>query len=82
MIGAKHKGVLATAAERRSRFFVAAYAGRRTKGAVGDALRRCLAPHKSRRRSITFDNGLEFAGHLELGSELGAETFFADPHSS
>ena len=82
VVGAKRKGVLATAAERRSRFFAAAYAGRRTKDAVRGALRRCLAPHKSRCRSITFDNGLEFAGHPEVGSALGAETFLADPHSS
>ena len=41
-----------------------------------------LAPHKPRCRSITFDNGLEFASHLEVGSALGAETFFADPCSS
>ena len=74
VVGAKRKGVLATAAERRSRFFAAAYAGRRTKDAVRGALRRC--------RSITFDNGLEFAGHPEVGSALGAETFFADPYSS
>ena len=71
---AVQEGVFATAAERRSRFFAAAYAGRRTKDAVGAALRRC--------RSITFDNGLEFAGHLEVGSALGAEMFFADPYSS
>ena len=82
VVGAKRKGVLATAAERRSRFFAAAYAGRRTKDAVRGALRRCLAPHKSFCRSLTFDNGLEFAGHPEVGSALGAETFLADPHSS
>ena len=39
VVGAKRKGVLATAAERRSRFFVVAYAGRKTKDAVGGALR-------------------------------------------
>ena len=43
---------------------------------------RRVAPHKSFCRSLTFDNGLEFAGHLEVGSALGAETFFADPYSS
>ena len=70
MVGARHQGVFATAADRRSRFFVAAYAGRKTKDAVGAALRRC--------RTLTFDNGLEFAGHVALG----ADTYFADPYSS
>lgn len=82
VVGARHRGVFATAADRRSRFFVAAYAGRKTKAAVGAALQRCLAPHKGRCRTLTFDNGLEFAGHLALGEALGAETYFADPYSS
>lgn len=33
------------------------------------------------RRSITFDNGTEFAQHLTLVDKLGIKTFFCDPHS-
>ena len=33
------------------------------------------------RRSITFDNGTEFALHHRLGEELGMQTFFCDPHA-
>ena len=33
------------------------------------------------RRSITFDNGTEFAQHLWLTQNLGIKTFFCDPHS-
>jgi IS30 family transposase len=33
------------------------------------------------RRSITFDNGSEFAEHNKLESKLGMQTFFCDPHS-
>lgn len=33
------------------------------------------------RRSITFDNGTEFALHHRLGAELGMQTFFCDPHA-
>jgi transposase, IS30 family len=33
------------------------------------------------RRSITFDNGTEFAQHLLLTDELAIQTFFCDPHS-
>ena len=32
-------------------------------------------------RSITFDNGTEFAQHLRLVDQLGIQTFFCDPHS-
>ena len=33
------------------------------------------------RRSITFDNGTEFALHYKLGDTLGMRTFFCDPHA-
>jgi IS30 family transposase len=33
------------------------------------------------RRTITFDNGTEFAQHLILADELAMRTFFCDPHS-
>ena len=33
------------------------------------------------RRSITFDNGSEFAQHHKLECDLGLLTFFCDPHS-
>ena len=33
------------------------------------------------RRSITFDNGTEFALHYELTDKLAMQTFFCDPHS-
>ena len=33
------------------------------------------------RKSVTFDNGTEFAQHRVLVDELGIDTFFCDPHS-
>jgi len=33
------------------------------------------------RKSVTFDNGTEFAQHLVLGEQLDIQTFFCDPHS-
>jgi IS30 family transposase len=33
------------------------------------------------RRSITFDNGTEFAHHHRLKARLGIQTFFCDPHA-
>ena len=33
------------------------------------------------RRSITFDNGPEFAHHQKLQQDLDMQTFFCDPHS-
>jgi len=33
------------------------------------------------RKTITFDNGTEFAQHFTLTDQLGIQTFFCDPHS-
>ena len=82
VVGARHCGAIVTAAERKSRFFVAASAGRKTKSQVNEGLNRCMGKHKNRCASITFDNGREFAGHGEVGRKLQADTFFADPYSS
>ena len=34
------------------------------------------------RKSVTFDNGLEFARHMDLQSKLSMKTFFCDPYAS
>ena len=33
-------------------------------------------------KTITFDNGLEFAGHEFIAQQLGAATYFAHPYHS
>lgn len=45
-------------------------------------LRALLAPLPKRlRRTLTFDNGTEFALHYTLNDQLGIQTFFCDPHA-
>ncbi|GHU12573.1 hypothetical protein FACS189449_06470 [Alphaproteobacteria bacterium] len=41
-----------------------------------------LKPIKKQVDSITYDNGGEFAGHVESGKKLGANTYFATPYHS
>ena len=82
MCGARHSGRFATVAERKSRFLVARTAKRKTKDEVGAALIAALMEHKGRCDSITFDNGLEFAGHAAVGAALDAATYFAAPYAS
>jgi IS30 family transposase len=36
---------------------------------------------KNLRRSLTFDNGTEFAEHHRLKGKIGLQTFFCDPHA-
>ena len=45
---------------------------------VAEAMIRRLRGFKT--RSLTYDNGLEFAKHLEVGRELGAKSYFCAPY--
>ena len=68
--------------ERTSR--LTALVGQPNKAAapVADTLHRLLAPLPKRlRRTLTFDNGTEFALHHTLRDRLGIQTFFCDPHA-
>jgi IS30 family transposase len=56
-------------------------ANRRAEPTVA-AIAEQLAPlDPTLRRSISFDNGTEFARHYRLTDQLGIATFFCDPHS-
>ena len=49
---------------------------------TADALARLLKPvPPDLRRTMTFDNGTEFARHHRLASQLGIATYFCDPRS-
>ncbi|GHT98724.1 hypothetical protein FACS1894126_4470 [Alphaproteobacteria bacterium] len=56
--------------------------GRKTKENVNAALEEKLKPIKKQVLTMTFDNGGEFAGHVEIGKNLKAKTYFATPYHS
>ena len=37
---------------------------------------------KIQRKTMTFDNGKEFSGHVQLSQELGLSCYFANPYHS
>jgi len=43
---------------------------------------RILMPYKNYIKTITTDNGLEFAGHEYITKKLGVQVYFTDPYSS
>lgn len=82
LVGARHRGCVAVQVERRSRYVVASSTTVRTSRAVNAGLARAIRPVPRRlRRTLTVDNGKEFAGHPELGA-LGFAVYFANPYSS
>ena len=68
--------------ERRSRLTIAVPQPNLRADPVAAALTRMLRPMPpDMRRSITFDNGTEFARHHRIAQQLGLQTFFCDPHA-
>ncbi len=56
--------------ERKSRYSLFEKLANKKASTVAEAMIRRLRAFKT--RSLTYDNGLEFAKHLEVGRELGA----------
>ena len=81
MLFGKYKQAVLTLHERHSRMLIAARPPSKHADPVADLMKRILAPFPPHwRRTVTFDNGSEFARHHRLHA-LGIETFFCDTHS-
>ena len=76
------RGNLLTAVERKTGLTLATGLPTKTAEATAAKLTALFADlPKPARRSITFDNGAEFAHHDKLERDLGLISFFCDPHS-
>ena len=82
VIGAEHKGVLVTLAERKSRYTLVKRVHSKHAQPVGDAVIELLRPHRKHCHTLTFDNGKEFAQHAFMAKCLQAKVYFAHPYCS
>ena len=82
VIGAAHKQAIVTLVERKSGFAVLAKVSNNTTDLVRRAIEIKLKPLCSRVKTLTVDNGKEFADHQAVDQALGIQTFFADPYCS
>jgi len=83
IIGAKGQSAVGTLVERSTRYTLLLYLPNgHTAVEVQDAIIDKLAdvPH-SLRLSLTWDQGSELAQHRKIGSQLGLDVYFCDPHS-
>ena len=83
IIGAKGQSAVGTLVERSTRYTLLLYLPNgHTATEVQDAIIDKLAdiPH-SLRLSLTWDQGSELAQHRKIGSQLGLDVYFCDPHS-
>jgi IS30 family transposase len=82
VIGKGHQGVLVTLVERKSRYTLAAPLNSRHSAGVTQAIIDLLRPHKTQCKTLTFDNGKEFAEHEFIAQCLQAKVYFAHPYCS
>ena len=75
-------GYLVTLVERRSKFLLTCRVKRKTKAEVTKAVNNLLKPFKESCKTITFDNGGEFAGHKKISRYLKCAIYFAKPYHS
>lgn len=80
--GRNHKGYLLTLTERLSRFLFIRYIPNKRADVVAKNMIDVLLPYKKMVKTITLDNGLEFANHREVSYKLQAEIYFTHPYSS
>jgi transposase, IS30 family len=82
MAFSKYGQNILVAHERCSRFLRIAPQPTKRAASVANRLLAWLRPlPPALRRSVTFDNGTEFAQHHRLNAKLQTRTYFCDPHS-
>ena len=82
VIGANHKGAIVTMVERKSGFSVIVKVSQKTSELVSRAIIEGLRPYMVRVITLTYDNGKEFAGHIQIDQALDSTSYFARPFAS
>ncbi|WP_444935851.1 IS30 family transposase [Microbulbifer sp. JMSA004] len=75
-------GYLVTLVERVSKLLLTRRVSNKSKKTVSRAIKQMLKPYQAVCKTITFDNGGEFAGHQSIARELGCKIYFAKPYHS
>ena len=82
VIGANHKGAIVTMVERKSGFGVIVKVAHKTSELVSKAIVEGLQPFADRVKTLTYDNGKEFASHIQIDQALQSTGYFARPFAS
>lgn len=83
MLGANQEGAVLTLVERKSLFLCAQWIPSKHAHGVAQAVIRALESFPLFwRKTLTFDNGLEFAHHEDMTRALGIEVYFAHAYSA
>jgi IS30 family transposase len=81
IVGAGRSGGIVSLVERQTGYAIFAKVDNLQAATVNKPiLHRLKRLPASQRRSLTFDNGREFAGHEQLAAALQVDVYFAEPH--
>ena len=81
-MGPNHASAILTAVDRRSGYLWAGLLADRSAPSAHRAMLNLLRPVASCIKTITTDNGGEFALHEQLDAALGCTSYFCDPYCS
>jgi len=81
IIGKNHKTAILTVTERKSQFELMVKTDGTKAASIRKQMINLLAPYKRLVKTITSDNGKEFAKHQEIAKKLEADFYFAEPYS-
>lgn len=82
VIGAAHQQAIVTLVERKSGYALITKVKNKTADLVSSAIIDKLNPLAPLVKTMTFDNGKEFAQHARIDTALQSTTYFADPFAS
>jgi transposase, IS30 family len=82
VVGPFHGSRILTGVERKSGFAVAALLADGSAESACQAMIELLKPFAGRVKTVTTDNGKEFARHQELDAALGCQSYFCRPYAS
>ena len=82
IIGARHKGGILSAVERKSKLTRLRLLATKAAAEMKDNCIALLAPLAARVHTITVDNGKEFCDHELIAAALQARIYFAHPYAS
>ena len=82
VIGANHKTALLTINERKTGYTKVRKVKSKNAKEIAKKIVQVLSPFKDICKTITSDNGKEFADHKYVSEKLGIDFYFADPYCS
>lgn len=82
VVGPHHASALLSIVERKSGYTLIAKLADRTASSACAAMVKLLEPIAQRVKTVTTDNGSEFAHHERFDAQLGCQSYFCRPYAS